>query len=120
MTTFTYGSHTLVLRNPDFGNKDSVESRRINRKTRGGDLIVMRDPIWPTTEILDMTFSYLKEKQVNAIVEFLKMSLGQQIGLTDYEGRTWTGIIISPTEAITTQGQDNVQVTIQFQGVLSA
>lgn len=119
MTTFTYGTHSLVLRNPDFGNKDSVESRRINRKTRGGDLIVMRDTIWPVTEILEMTFSYLKESQVNAIVEFLRMTLGQQVGLVDYEGRAWTGIILTPSESISTQGRDNIQVTIQFQGALN-
>ena len=37
----------VVLRKPEFGNKDRLQFNRISRETRGGTLIVFADPMWP-------------------------------------------------------------------------
>ena len=52
--TFPYVSptNTLVLRNPEFANKDSLNFNRINRTTRGGALVVFADSDWPKTQTL--------------------------------------------------------------------
>ena len=58
---------TLVLRAPEFGNKDRLQFNRISRETRGGTLIVYADPMWPKTQTLVLTFSALKPAQAEAL-----------------------------------------------------
>ncbi len=116
--SLTYGSTILTLRNPDFGNSHRLEMARINRKTRGGDLRIKRDPMWPESEILTFKFSYLKESDTLKLLHFYEQSLGKDVVLVDYEGRSWTGIITNkPT--IGEGSKNNFTTDIVFQGILT-
>ena len=115
MITLTYGTLSITLRTPDFGNRESVEQRRINRKSRGGDLQIARRANWPQTNIFDYTISNLKEEEKQAFIRFVRTSLGQEITMVDYEGRSWTGFICTPNEDATEQGRKNNVIKFQFQ-----
>lgn len=119
MVTLTYGSLSMTLRNPDFENVDRIEVSRISRKTRGGDLVIYRDPAWPTTRSFDLKFSFLSEIQTRNLLRFLDQSLGQNIVLVDWEGRSWTGIITTPLAEVTQPGRENKTAHFLFQGVLT-
>lgn len=119
MVTLSVGGFTITLRDPDFDNVERFEISRVNMKNRGGDLIIYRDPTWPTTKILDMKFSFLSEDQTRNLLYFLDVALGQIISLTDHEGRMWTGVITTPTGDVMQPGRENKTAHIVFQGELS-
>jgi hypothetical protein len=115
MITLTKGDLTVQLRNPDFGDTDAIELRRIQRRSRGGDLILYRDPNWPKTETLTYEFSFLKRQDLMSLANFIQETLGQDITLTDYNGRTYTAIIITPSEELVQSGIDNFTTRLSFQ-----
>lgn len=116
--SFTFGTKTINLRRPDFDNTHSVELTRINRRTRGNDLIIYRDPIWPKTETLEIRFSYLKQSEIRNLFTFLQESLGKDITYVDYHGQTWIGIIITPGTEVIEANRFNQTITLEFMGVL--
>lgn len=115
MFTMTFGSESIELRNPDFGNRHSVEVRRIQRRSRGGDLIIYRDDDWPKTSVLEYRFSALKQDKVTELLYFLRISLGQIISYTDHEGFVRSGIIVEPTAPTSEEGRSDFQATIKIQ-----
>lgn len=119
--TYPYASPTttLVLRNPDFGNQRSLGFSRINRTTRGGSLEVFADPDWPQTETLSLTIDALSEAQAQAFLDFLGTSLGQEIGLLDWENRQWRGIITTPDADVTDNGTCRKLISFEFEGELA-
>lgn len=116
MITLTKDALSLSLRNPDFGDKETIEIQRINRKTRGGDLVLYRDPTWPKTAIYTWQFSGLKQDDLYHLIEFVKATLGQTITIIDYEGRTLNNCIITtPTEELTQDGVEEFKASFTFQ-----
>lgn len=116
MITLTKGTLSLQLRNPDFGDRESIEVRRINRKTRGGDLVMYRDPAWPKYATYTYSFSYLSQDDLYKLIEFMKSTLGQEITITDYEGRVLSNCIITtPTEELTQDGVEDFRASFSFQ-----
>jgi hypothetical protein len=119
---FVSPSLTLVLRNPEFGNKISFNANRINRKSRGGTLRVFRKLGWPKFHTLQMDISVLSTTQIEDFKTFLNTTLGLEIGLTDHEGRTWKGIITTPDTDITQisgTSCGNFATSFQFEGELA-
>jgi hypothetical protein len=113
--TLTKGTRTVTLRNPDFGDTDVIEARRIQRKNRGGDLVMYRDPQWPKTETFTFEFSFLKRLDLLLLIEFIKDFLGQEVTLTDYNGRVFQGIITTPSEQLAQAGLENFTAKFSFQ-----
>ena len=107
---------TLVLRNPNFGNTENLKFSRINRESRGGTLLIFRDPTWPKQEALSITIDLLDETQKDDLLIFFQDSLGKEIGLLDNENRQWKGIIINPDAEVTHLGVCNYSVTFEFEG----
>lgn len=105
----------LDLRAPDFGNRERLEVTRIQRETTGGTLIVFADPIWPKVHSLQMQFSALKTEQGRSLLNFIERWAGQEIGVYDYEGRIWKGVIINPDEAVTQDGRENYSATLEIE-----
>lgn len=116
--TLTYGTLILILPNPQVGDARGLESARINQRTRGGDLILFRDPQWPQTRTLRFGFTHLSEKQKSDLLHFLEMSLADTITITDYEGRIWQGVIRTPIANVIQEGQFNYQAEFEFEGDL--
>jgi hypothetical protein len=118
-TTLSYGGASVTLRSPDFGNSLKLEPTRINRKNRGGDIIIAQDPNWPIVRILTMKFSFQNQDEVNRLLQFLEYSLGQIITLLDFEERTWTGIITTPSGKVSQPAREGFSAELEFQGSLS-
>ena len=114
--TLTKGSLTITLRNPDFGNIQKIDVAKINQRTRGGDLIIYRDPIWPITKTISYTFTNLTQKKVDSLLFFIEATVGQNITLTDFEGTIWTGTITTPSNDIVQPGIDVFTANFDFQG----
>lgn len=115
MITLAQGALSIQLRNPDFGNSDTIEIRRINRKTRGLELVVFRDPSWPKTRTFKVNFTFLKQDDLLRLLDFIHRTLGQIVTYTDYNGRVWNGIIITPGDEVSQPGTDNFAAQFTFQ-----
>jgi len=116
---FASPSSTLVLRNPEFTDRDMLNFNRINRKTRGGTLVVFADPNWPKTQVLSVQVDNLSHTQRDALITFLATSLGKEIGLLDWEGRQWRGLIVTPNLLITHVKRGDRSIEFDFQGALA-
>ena len=111
----TLGTTSVNLRFPDFGDTDSYDTFRVSRKSRGGDLQIFQDPMWPTTEVLSFKFSFLDPTDVSALIDFLKTSAGQNITLLDHFGRTWHGFIITPAGDVINDKRTTSTAAFKFQ-----
>ncbi len=108
-------TESLTLRTPNFGDRDRNQSNRINRESRGGALTVFRDPKWPSQRTLVMDFSVIKDSEVDALLAFLENTLGQVVGFRDWQGRQWTGIIVTPDAAVTRTGPDRNDIALELE-----
>ena len=95
----------LLLRSPNFGDKDRLSPHRLNQETRGGDLIVFADPIWPKVQTLLFSFSGLTKVEARALQTWYDDYLGQEIRLIDHEDRLWRGVITQVTDPIVQDGR---------------
>ena len=108
----------VILRKPEMDNRDRNAYERISEETRGGDLIVYADPDWPKIRTLAVTVVGLTEIKVDELQDFMLDTVGEEIGLTDWEGRLWKGYIINPNEPATQDNRDRWTITFEFQGEL--
>lgn len=117
-TILSYAPLSLILRipSPDFDDSETVSQDRIVRKTRGGDLIVFRDPEWTGVSQLKFKFSGMDQGKVNQFLNFIKLTVGLPITLTDYEGNVWTGVILNPDAGIVQPGRQILGCSFEFQG----
>jgi hypothetical protein len=106
----------VTLRKPEMDNRDRNAFTRVNHETRGGKVVVYSDPTWPTVRTLAVTIVGLTETQVDELQTFMQDTVGQEIGLTDWEGRLWKGFIPNPNEPATQDGRSMWTVSFEFQG----
>lgn len=109
---------TVTIRSPEFGNRDQLEYQRIRRETIGGELTIFRDPKWPQSQILTMEVLNICGDDLEDLLDFFKQSLGDDVGLLDYEGRQWKGIILTPEADKTEISKDRYSLSFEFQGEL--
>lgn len=106
----------VTLRDPELDNRDRNAYTRINTETRGGRIIVFADPNWPKVRTLAVTIIGITEDKVDEFQTFMQATVGQEIGLTDWEGRVWKGFITNPNETATQDGRDMWTITFEFEG----
>lgn len=106
----------LVIRAPEFGNRDQNSYTRVSRETRGGELVVYADPDWPELRTLSCTVTGLKASEVEEYLVFMYATLGKTIEICDWEGRLWTGVLTNPEEAITQDGKERFTISFQLEG----
>lgn len=116
--SWTKGGTTVTLRAPDWGDRDKYEVVRVQEETRGKTLIVFQDSMWPKTETLSLTFSYMSQTDVNTLLDFLITTAGQAVTYIDHFGRTWIGYVLNPDAEVRQTSRSNRIITIDFQGVL--
>jgi hypothetical protein len=109
---------TVTLRAPELDNRDRNAYTRVARETRGGKLYVYADPNWPKVRTMVVTVIGLLKTDVESYQAFLQSTLGQEIGVTDWEGRQWAGVIVNPDEPITQDGKDMWTITFSLEGEL--
>ncbi len=110
---------TLTLKNPEFGNTDTITFARVDRTTRGGERKIYGDNTLSKSQVFRLDIANLAECKVpiDDIVTFLNSSLGKEIGLRDWEGRNWKGHIVVPETDIRKEAS-GTSVTITFDGEL--
>jgi hypothetical protein len=106
----------VVLRAPELDNRDRNSYSRVTRDTRGGHLSVFSDPNWPKVRTLAITIIGLLETDVDNLQAFLLSTIGQNIGITDWEGRLWEGVITNPDERATQDGKGRWTISLEFEG----
>ena len=118
LLTYPFVSPTLsvTLKSPEFGDADNLAFQRIDVQSRGGDRLTFSDPDWPKTEILEFTIAALSEVAIDELIAFVNASMGQEIGLLDWYGQQWRGIIIAPDTTVS-ETAAGFSITLRFQGV---
>lgn len=115
-----YSPYSITLVVPELGDEDRIEHQRINRKNRGGETIIYHDPEWPVIEVLNFEFQNLTQTQVKTLLDFVQVTLGRTITLTDHNNVGWEGIIINPdfeATCVRERGCGGFTVPLQFEGV---
>jgi hypothetical protein len=107
----------LALPRPELDNDKRFDFTRINRRSRGNDLIVFRDNAWPRTKTLTLTFSWLRRELIDGILYFLDLTLGKQVKYYDHYGKTWNGFIMTPAAHIQEATTNDRTITLEYQGV---
>lgn len=115
---FTFGNQTWFFRRPQIGNQDELAFTRISRKTRGGDLIIFRDPEWPKTETQVITFDFNTEAELRQMQTMMKQTIGEIITYTDHENKNWVGFIANPDADGVQSGINHYVITLRFEGDL--
>lgn len=113
---FRYKSTDILLRKPDFDDTYRYEFTRIDRRSRGGDILISRDPIWPDNKTFKIAFSYLNEEEINKLHAFMEESLGKTIRYLNYDSVEWEGYITNPQTESAQVGRANYSIAIEFQG----
>ena len=78
--------------------------------------LVFSDPTWPKVRTLAVTIIGLTGAQVDEFHAFMLATVGQEIGLTDWEGNIWKGFITNPNDQATQDGKEKWTVTFEFEG----
>ena len=115
----TYGSTVITLKIPELGDVDRIDVKRVQEQTRGGDLIIWRDPVWSITETLKYKFTNLTRNRSQELLSFFRDTIGLSIQLTDSQGVNWNGIITTPEAEVTCTNDNNCgsyDVEFEFQG----
>lgn len=115
--TLSYNTLSITVRAPELGDTDGIDEVRINRLSRGGDLIVYSDPNWPRTESLSYRFSFLTTHEITQLKDFVHATIGQSILLVDYDGLSWSVIITNPDFEFDQTSKNNYTATLEFEGI---
>ena len=90
----TPGIHVLSIR---YGNIEKIEQNKIIRRSRGDDLIVYRDSMWPQWDTLLLTIMNLNDDQRQQLLYLLNLSLGQIVEIYDHENVGYHVFCTSPS-----------------------
>lgn len=105
-----------LTRSMNLGDRDQWVVNRIQRLTRGRELIVYADPDWPKYNQLSFSVSAVRNADAMAVLNFIINNIGCEITITSHEGRQWTGIITNPDEAVVQDRDESYTISIEFQG----
>lgn len=100
-------------RSPEYGNRESLNSRRISRETAGGYLVMFRRDSWIQYYEMSWTFTNLTKTKIDEILWFLEQFAGAEIGVQDHHGRFWRGTLLNLDNPATQDGR-GCQWTIQI------
>ncbi len=98
--SFTSGPDTITLVAPNKGNTDALNIGRLNKRTRGGDLLLFRANNWPRQNLLVMDIPMYSCEDVHAARIFFDKYLGQVMQYTDHENNTSNGIVSNTFEIV--------------------
>jgi hypothetical protein len=116
---FTSPTLTVTLRCPEFDNHQYTQFRRTYERSLGGTLVIRRTPTNYKLTRLALVFRSLTKDESDDLYDFVKASLGREIGYRDHENRQWRGYIASPGETVNSEGECSFSYQIEFQGRLA-
>jgi hypothetical protein len=111
----TCSGQTITLPSPDFDNAERFAFDRVNHRSRGGDLIIFRDSIWPKAQTLIYQWTRIDSIDRAQLLTFLRKHLGKLVTITDYEGRVFTGIITNPDTEFSQSKRSYHDVKLEFE-----
>ena len=117
MLTLTLGQLSIVLPSPDFGDKESVNYRKVINKSRGNELIIspkMGYQYLNAITTYSYSVSFINELLKQQLLTFLASTVGQVINIVDYNDATYNGIILTTSAEITQPGRNNNQVNLDI------
>ena len=116
--TYPYVSPTLTitLRSPKLGDVRNITVEAARNVSMGGYLTIGRNTIWPIVQIFTYDFEALDEDLIEDYFDFIRASVGQEIGLRDHRGLTWRGFILNPDGASTNHQVCDSSLSINFRG----
>jgi len=111
--------NTITIRNPIFGNSDTVQVARALNITRSRHKGIFRDDDWPSFRRLTFTSDENTQTDANNLLNFLSNTLGEEIKLLDWENRSWQGVVVNPDSAVREVGRTcRFTFNIIFEGIL--
>lgn len=113
---FNFNGTEFYIRKPDFDDTYSYDFTRINRRSRGGDLIIGRDAIWPETKKLTLRWTYLSQADIDRLLDFMRLTLGKRCHYLNYDNIEWEGFITNPQTPAQQVGRSNYAISIEFEG----
>lgn len=111
----SYSGGSITLRNPDFGNTESVDVDRVLNISRGGTPNFMRDPQWTKSTTHSISIAAMTRVKAQELLTFLQGSLGLLVTYTDYEDQDWDGIITNPDAAVVDEGDCRFSVNLTIE-----
>jgi len=114
--TLTYGQNVLILRNPNFGDEESIDYNRIVHRSRGGDLLITTLDNWKV-RVFNYSFSGFKQTDVDKLKGFMKDSLGLTINMKDHNNNQYNALILNPETAFEQVGRNNFNVNLEIEVV---
>jgi len=114
-TILICGPMVLTLPAPDFQNHERLQYTRVNRRTRGGDLMIFRESYWPKSRTFSMQWSNLKTEEREALRVFVLTNLGKIVTLYDHENRTHQVVITTPENEVREDKRDAHTATLDFE-----
>lgn len=115
LTSSENSSDTLTLDNPKFGDSYTINFKRINRETRGNDLILRGETGWLPTELMRWEWEYLKEDMKHLLKAFVARNIGVPVETTDHYGVSRTVIFLRPDTEFSQIGVDNRTTILDMQ-----
>ncbi len=112
---FTCGVFVITLPSPDFGNVERFEYKRINRRSRGGDLIINRQSYWPKTKVFVLSWSSLDRVARSKLIRFIKDTLGKKMTFLSHESESKVGVIRTPEIELKEDGRNLHSTQIEFE-----
>lgn len=94
----------VAFRDPDFGDTNSLSFNRINRETRGGDIIIINPYGVDGRQLIRYTWTTMWETDAIKLKAIIANSLGRRISLLDYNSVSQFVIIMNPNTEIAQTG----------------
>lgn len=111
-----FGGDVLVLPNPKLGDAHTINFKRINRTSRGNDLILdVPDANWQPTFLHKYEWEYLKEDEIIRLKGFVARHVGIPVFVTGIYGESWKVIFLRPDLEFSQVGVENRAVTLDMQ-----
>jgi len=92
---FDAQDYYLNLRRPQFGNAKSVDTNALVDSYRNGRTRAFKASTWPTTKVLSFTLAHLTDIQKSELEEFFEASQADEVGIIDWENKTWRGVFLN-------------------------
>lgn len=117
LTSSVNSGDVLQLPNPKLGDTHTLNFKRVNRTTRGNDLILEGEANWLPTKMHRYDWDYLTERQVDLLYDFLKRHIGIPFFVVTMYGENWKVIHLKPEAEFSQVGVDNRTVSLDMNEV---
>lgn len=112
---FVSPTTTITLKRPGLGNLNAEHYRRVLNRSRSLDLKLNSPQGWPKYTFLRYNFTNLSITMRDSLLLFMSDTLGKEIGLRDFESRTWRGLIVNPDAQMFQVNRCHYAITLDFE-----